>query len=396
MPVNKKNKKITEKGSVHPGAVPDTNMAEAAMSKTVDDLIQAVDRPLLKKEWCALVSAPRSPSDLTQLMMQAAERVISDLEDMEPLLEKAEECIKQACLMSQVRNPEVLAEFAIETSYDNLIRTQVRAILNDTWVRIWKGLSTGIDCYPGYPRHGLPISRLDDFALCDDTDDYANESLPADNTIEPFPGLDLPHSWSVDPLRPPIQAIRTAAELIKREVGDRRFNILGLELGYAVAAQALVTFLPKTAVITDSMVFDNRIYWRRSSYDYAAVVLNIPAAAAVEFVRFVLDPKQRLTRLLNDRFCRWPKTEQAKGLNELVQRAINKVRPGGILVIIADIESGSYSVANSMVENTGTFTPVSVAGNTGPVVFRYAEPPNSPYGVIPPTNRMVSAWRRAT
>lgn len=394
-----KKKKATGKGSVYPGAAPspDSNMAEAAIWEATHDLVEEVNQPMTPEKYLSLPPPPESLPDLTPLLILEAERVMTDPKERSLLIDSAKTYIKQAYMLSTVRNPRVLARFAIEMAYDRLYRQQISATLDSTWVR---RLHLDPDfkryrCWPGLPTSGLPIlmsvHNLVRFAL--NTNDYADKTLPADNIVTPFAELQPTHQWSMDTMRPPIQSVRAAATVIRRNVTAKRPQILGLEVGHNTAAQALSIALQESTIYTESFVFPHRSE-QKMPVEYDAVVMGIPNAATAEFVKTAINPDKPMTRWDTDRFWKMPRSLQASFLTQLVQKGIMSVKPGGVIVVIGDIQSGSHHIANAMIKNTGRFKPIPVGGNVEPVVFRYTKPPWGPYGVIPPTDRMVSAWMR--
>ena len=218
-------------------------------------------------------------------------------------------------------------------------------------------------------------------------------SLSADNAVHPFVGLKPTFGWVMDSVRPPVQAVRAACGIISREVPVNRLHVLALEVGHNIAAEAMAAFLPGSTVETDSFVFPNRTAMELAT-SYDAVVVGVPNQAAAEFVRSAINRIYRMTRWDCDRFWQWPKIEQPSFILELIQAGIDRVKPSGILVVIGDIESGSHHAADALIEGTGRFSRIMIAAEDKPVVFRYTKQPWGVYGVIPPTNRMLSAWRR--
>lgn len=78
----------------------------------------------------------------------------------------------------------------------------------------------------------------------------------------------------------------------------------------------------------------------------------------------------------------------------MIPKAMTAVRPGGVLIVIGDIESRSVPIVDAGISGSGAFSRIPVGGNIRPVAFRYAETPQDMYGSLPPTGRLVSAWRR--
>jgi len=385
------------KASWYPGsrASTDIDMVDAAVWQTVHDIMQEVNKPLTLEQARAIPPAPKVMPDFTPLLLGEASRVLGDSPEKAYLLEQAATHIEDAYRLTAVRNPQALARFAIEKAYDNLYRLQVSAMLDSTWVRRWRlnPVNQHWTCQPGFPDQGLPIPVSALPELLRNTSQYSFSTLTADNAVQPFAGLGPTHAWAMDPVRPPIQAVRTACEIIRREIPAKRLNLLALEVGHNVAAEVTAAFLTGSTVDTESFVFPDRTGMELApSYD--AVIMGIPNQAAAEFVRFAISRIQPMNRWDCDRFWTLPKTQHPSFLENLVQKGIDLVKPWGVLVVIGDIETGSDHAADALIKGTGRFTRILVADEWGPVVFRYTKQPWGVYGVIPPTNRMLSAWQR--
>lgn len=383
------------KGSVYPGATrsPNVSQSEARIWETVYDMISQARRPMSMNELSALNPVPEELPDLTDLLEAEAKRAMTDSRNRQQLIESAQRNIGRAYMISKVRNPLALARFAVELAYDNLFRMQISATLDETWIRRWRFTGKEFNCFPSYPDHGLPIACDKLPLLKQRTECFAGETFSSDNLIEPFEGLKPTYGWSIDPARPPVSSIRAASALINGTFAHQPINVLAVELGHNVAAEALAYFVPRSTVHTVSTVFPTRTQSVLVS-DFEAVVLGIPNAACLEFVVRAIDPDHPLSRWDCDRFWKYSRGLQPACIQQLVQFSMSKVASGCLLILIGDIESGCHHAANSMVANSGGYSPVAVGGQHHPVVFRYRSPPWGPFGVIPPTHRMISAWRR--
>jgi len=217
--------------------------------------------------------------------------------------------------------------------------------------------------------------------------------FPANNIVEPYAGLPVTPAWACDPLRPPVQAVRAGANIINRVVRDKRFDVMALDLGVTVGAQALATFCPAAFVYSWSTLLPDLLK-REMPSAFEAVVFGVPSAASTRFARTVQSLGRPLCRRDVEWFQTWPRNELPVRLFEMIQKAMSSVRPGGVLVVIGDIESRSVPIVDAIIAKYGAFSRVPVGGNIKPVMFRYAETPQDMYGSLPPTGRLVSAWRR--
>lgn len=395
MNADKKHPRV--KASWYPGArgTTDLDMAESAVWETVHDIMREVNKPRTLEEVRAIPPAPEVMPDFTSLLLAEAARVLGDSHEKAYLLEQAATHIRDAYVLTAVRNPQALARFAVEKAYDLQYRQQISAMLDSTWVRRWRmdPVHHRYACYPGYPEQGMPIpvSELPD--LLRNTSQFTFPTLPADNADQPFVGVKPTFGWVMDPVRAPVPAVRAACEIIRREVPMKRFKVLALETGHNVAAEAMAAFLPGSTVDTESFVFPDRTDMELAPA-YDAVVMGIPNQAAVEFVRSAINRIYPMSRWECDRFWQWSKTEQPSFLLELIYAGVERVKPSGILVVIGDIESGAHHAADAFIAGTGRFSRILVGEEAGPVVFRYSKQPWGLFGVIPPTNRLLTAWQR--
>ena len=317
------------------------------------------------------------------------------------------------------KNPVILSRFSVEMAWDFCYRINLSADLTYHWPTRWwskYGYANGkkqlfqswlpktIDYHPP-----LPLSKKQLDSLIDNTNQYGDEEVQQVNLVDAFCGLQPTYLWSFDAIRPPVQAIRTAAELIEQElVGDlsnplREFsrthlNVLALELGHSAASQALSVFLPGFTITTSSLVYQGTQYSHRPE-KFDAVVMNIPNAAAMVFTRFILDrhrsePVWPLHHHELHRFWEWPTNDPGCHLPFLMTIAMTKLADDGLLVIMGDIESGQLHRAADIVRQDNSLVPLRIAGNDRPIQFQYKSKPWGLYDSIRPTGRLIDAWRR--
>lgn len=357
-----------------------------------------VDKYLAYVEHDLVVPLP-PPLDvgLIQHIEDEARCVMRDRRDRQALTMHAVPYVQWALEKEQERNPIVLARFGVEMAFTDLLRMKIQSTLGDNWVRRWRWES-----HEGRPRlawsptlttaERLPLSfnKLQDLRCA--TDVYGGDVLNADNVVTPFAGLKPSYPWVMDPMRLPVAAVRAAAALIERHLGDGPLDVLALETGHNVAAQALAVFMDRATIYTESSVFHHDAPISMPD-QYDAVVANLPGAAAVAFVRRALVPKP-MTRKEIDRYWTWKPSARCSLTGPTVKMAMEKVRPGGVLVLLGDVESGAVHHGAAIVRKNPNYRRVRVGGHWKPVMFRYDRKVWGVYGTIRPTARLVSAWRR--
>ena len=253
------------------------------------------------------------------------------------------------------------------------------------------------------------------------------EGTDCDRLVEYEPNR---YARIMDVLRPPLMTIRLAARIINERVSrDARLRVLALELGNWVGPQALSVWLDRRAQIqheavrqpgplpepvsnlpgvhTYSAVYDPHVPPMLDEGVSDAVVVGIPALHRIIFAKMMVDPDLDIDRRDIDPY--WEPQRRLKiddllvHVESYVQAAIPFVRPGGLLVVIGATDDGVHHHANRFVRDSDQFVPVSIENEDGerklctvewPVEVAYSKPPWAPFGVIPPGDRLVSAWRR--
>lgn len=388
--------KAAHRGSRYPSAAKATDMSmlERIQGDVVHDLVNAY-REHVEPGVCPQPPAPLGLGLLEDIEEEACSAVRDD-RDRQALTMHAVSYVQWALANTLVRNPIILARFGVEMAFSVTCRSCIQYTLGDLWVRRWKWTTRrGLPWLTWSPtslgeRLPLPLSRFDD--LCHATDQYGGDVLPADNVVEPFGGLKPTYPWLMDAMRPPVAAVRAAAATIRHNLGDGPLKVLALELGHNIGAQALAVFLDRGTVYTESVVFSHdAVISMPDKYD--AVVLNLPAAAAVAFVVRAIRPKP-MTRKEIDDFWNWDPCDPCPCTGPLVEEALARVRPGGVLVVMGDVQSGTFHQGAALVRQRGDYREVPVGGQRGPVVFRYGRKVWGVYGSIRPTDRTTTAWRK--
>ncbi len=309
---------------------------------------------------------------------------------------------------SQERNPAVVARTAVEVAFDRVFRFKVAAAIVTPAPTVWDWKGTGQRCYPCPDGFNLPIRVRDLDQLRINTDKYDLKFVANYSSTEPYCGLTLTYPWAMDPLRPPVAAVRTAASIIDNAVERGRFRqillaeqdkptLLGVDLGHSVAAQALSVFLPEFRVFTTSQfhgpcnIADNR------PAQFDAVVVNVPGPAAGAFV---WDNVQRhlqnlptMNRKENDVYWNWSTPNDGKDCVRAVQYGIDKLKPGGVLVLLTDVASGQFHVAKDAIGDQLQQVDVDPDRRLPHASFGYDSKVWGVYGCVRPTERILTVWR---
>ena len=340
-------------------------------------------------------------------------------DDWETLTEAAHRRLVWATRHTLEVNPAVLARFAVEVAYDDIFRFNVAAVLAEPWPVLWEwnvpltGGTHRLSRLPDVSGARLPISPADFSRLEFSTAEFAGNQLPGHNLVDPFESLRSTWPWAMDPIRPPVSAVRTTAAVIRCTLeldgfglpgyetwafGTSRQPVLGVELGHSVGAEALAVFLKGHKVHVCSDVF--RCTGQGNQPDeFKAVVVNLPNPAAMAYVADLLrrhdEGLPAMSRIENDRYWRWPSHDQGKHGQRLVVHGFNKLAPGGVLIVLGDILSGQIHIVARTVESYVELESIPLwSGGPMAVCFDYSKKPWAPYGCIRPTGRILRAWRR--
>jgi len=189
-------------------------------------------------------------------------------------------------------------------------------------------------------------------------------------------------------------AIRLAAHLIKTKLGRERVQVLALECGHAVAAQSLSAFLTRAVIHSASTVFPQGDEIDLDEGQADAVVLNLPSFACFGYVYDVLHREDPLTGRAIDKWLRHPRTDPGKHGSILLETAMEYLAPHGLLIVLGDVESGIHHQAEAALSKNDHLHRYQLTADNKPVQFTYAKQPWGIYGSLPPTGRLLSAWRR--
>lgn len=333
-------------------------------------------------------------------------------------------------------NPAVVARYAVEIAFDVTRRCLPQQVLGGTsspraWVWRWvRGRSSLFQRWL-LPTTGFAGAHagLDpsDPVLLDPVDDPGDAGFVVAHDV-PLPGAavrelrSLPWAldtlkegvlvelalkvrptilWVADPLRPPLVTVQLAAEILK-QAGTGKGSIVFIEPGHSVAAMALAAWSGRDVHVLGGTYDEQEMFEPGRSQ---AVVLNLPRRSAIEFTRLHLVGGVHLDRLTEaawraDRL----QIDRIEHVGTLVRRALDALKPGGVVIVLGDVDDGLGHVANDLLHQHEGLRPLPV--QAGDEVLDTVDRPilatfrgradRTPAGSIPPTDRIVSAWRRVT
>jgi hypothetical protein len=428
-------------GSRYPGAAPspDESKIEQARWLAVDDL-QAAHRLWISNgaqdlpdgRDLHLTPAEGPDTVMVGLLRQEATRIFhgkggstdkKTQADRDTLIDASIQPLVWAEHYCKERNPEVLARFAVETAYDNTFRMQVAGTLTlpaPTWW-LWAPPANGgpsrLTWAPMTDGYTLPIHPRDFGRLEGSTARFTADVIEERNLVSPFQWLRPTYTWAMDPLRPPVQAVRTAASIILQDMpeaqlgmpvglftfgelgGDPPAPVLAVEMGHSAAPEALAVFTKGRRIYTTSSIFGQGLADGRPD-KFTSVVVNIPHAAGMAFVTNILHRENNnlpvMNRMENDIYWRWPSEDQGDHCEPLVRYGLDHLSPGGIMVILTDTFSGQLHLARKVIQDDGRMVQIPIRPQ-GPmaVSYGYDKKPWGVYGCLRPTGRVLTAWRMA-
>lgn len=334
------------------------------------------------------------------------------------------------------RNPAIVARFAVEAAYDSLFRYQVQAVLNTPVPHLWfhhrpQGeAKMKMRFVPEDSGHLLAIPEQQYGALWINTQGVLDRERQV-LTVHPYERLRPSQLWALDPIRPPISAVRLAAKLIQGlgapmqkvtwspewvSYSDEAWEALpeasiyqghslrwvkAINMGHTAGVQALSLFLDAGHVV----VHESNLVHVQAHYgapqQFGAVVLNIPDLRGWTCLKTISElssftPQRTLDRWQTESLWRTPAGLQVQDLEGQVQKALEQVRLGGVLIILGDAESGSTHGADKVIEGTRGFERRAIAGGHEMVMVNYETVPWAPFHMIPPTARVISCWKRTS
>jgi hypothetical protein len=297
---------------------------------------------------------------------------------------------------SRERASPVIARFAVEAANDLHLRTIIGATLGGVapppcwW---WDGIRQRHTFEPRTDGYSPPIRGRDVFRLAGPPP--LAEILREAHAREPDWTIRRTHLWAMDMLRPPLRAIQLAAEIIRRN-GAPGGEVLAVELGHSVGAQALSANLPRARVRVANCIFRTGAGARPAG----AVVLSLPCIRLVTHALLAAHPDSGMDRRTMDQFEPGRFRHRSSHAEAVACGAASWVRPGGVLVVLGDVEDGVHHEAVAAIATT-ELVPVRLAegGHTRdtvrePIFVWHKGAPWRPHGVLAPTDRLISAWRR--
>jgi len=317
----------------------------------------------------------------------------------------AEPLTQWAIENTSVVTPNQLARFAVEAAYDLRVRSRIKELMADPRPSRWwwddlldgrgrrqRHLVTdqqGDGYFP--PFLGSEIWGLRKLLM-----DW--EQVFTGNAVVEWP---WPFAYRVrsflDPIRPTLTSLLAAARII-----DDNYNtptVVALEMGHSLAAQALAAMLFGATVHTDCELYPQDINAHRVSPGTAdVVVVNIACMRLIAYTAAVVaGGLKHVSRKKNDGFHpeRW-KDYDISQVRPILERAVEYLHEGGLLILLGDEEDGVHHEAIKVVPTLGDARPYSIEGRdtvAKPFYTFRPRPAWRPFDIQAPTNRFVSAWR---
>lgn len=206
-------------------------------------------------------------------------------------------------------------------------------------------------------------------------------------------------AYHADSMRPPLEAVALAAKIVHFAT-----RIVAIEFGHSAGGQALSLMLPTTEVWTPTNVFPEGRDLPEKVID--GLVVNIPNPLSIAFVEILTCQEDAPPRASYDlvfrhaRHLARKKAESYQGaIGTFVGIALAQLVPGSVLVVMGDDRSGSTHSLNLSLHKLKYLEPLVVDSRdlvARPVWVPVPERPLwSPITRLPPTGRVVSAWRRS-
>lgn len=311
-------------------------------------------------------------------------------------------------------NRRVLARAAVETAFDKVVRTRVMSSLTAAppsawwwgWGRDQQGRHLPVQLHDERGDNYQPAIVGHDIHRIADLPSQVDAAISTGTVAEVE--LDLRRTvtrWA-DCLRPPLSAIRLAADIIKNK-DEHPQNILTLDLGHSVGPQALSGLFRNSKVWWDGAPVYGLPYnhgVRRPPRQAEVVVASIPALRLASFAMVATHPDGRLTRQVIDDHEPRATRFGTDHVESFAVHALARVRPGGVLVVLGDDEDGIHHQAVRLLApfvEQGVLAAITIRGASGtrntvtkPIWCPAASNSWRPGGVLAPTGRLVSAWTR--
>jgi len=351
--------------------------------------------------------------------MGEAQRVLPGLpREWEQVVGQARDYAEMALRKTREFTPEVVARFGVEVIYDLTYRTLIGATLSVSRPSLWhwesgqnaRGRQALILLDSGMPDPGqvrsdgymapIPgpaIPRLRRFPSLLDKVFRTGVVSEHEWTNKPLRLL-FTYLWAMDSIRPPVASMRVAAEIINETFSMP--TVVGVELGHSVGAQTLAAWLHHD-VHTDGDIFTGDGPCIVDEYEAHAVVLNIPCQRLICYVTDLMDGTHFDRRLVDLYWNHRNWGTPADLVRDYLDYAASYLRPGGLLIVLGDVEDSVHHQAVDLIgHNDGFRSHVLRRGKVRldtverPILFSYPRRPWCPFGVVPPTDRLMSVWRR--
>lgn len=212
---------------------------------------------------------------------------------------------------------------------------------------------------------------------------------------------------SIDPLRPPFQSIRFAAEVLG--IGDLADDTIAFVCpGTGSAIDVLAYHQQHTNILP----VESDVVLASDSTRYSRVLVNVPTLRAWKFVdrfRVAQRPMEPWVQAeLRRGYRSIPSPYEPEGediIAAIVRAGANRLLPGGQLVLLGGTEQGEYDVAADLLASQGLVAGLVGADDddttSSPILFKYqpgkwgeGQGPWAPYGCLWPSPRLASVWRK--
>ncbi len=277
-------------------------------------------------------------------------------------------------------NPRVRAEFAVEAVIADSIRSA--AEFTSTLVRFKDG-----DAWTKFGgRWERPLPRLEGVAALNPLAEALAEKLVQARWRQSPPQMLV----SSDCLRPPMEALVLAAQLVEEVAGPSPSRLLAVGLGFDSGPLALSGRLPGCTVDHLPLPFEDRPV---AAAGWTAVVVNLPSAGARAFAAGLANWEEDHRA---DRIRRSSRRAAARTGSAHLPDYFGPLRhigaSGAPLVVLAD-PSVHHVALGGLSEIASPMSATQLDTSDRGVWVGYEAPPWTPSGIPAPTGRVVTLWR---
>jgi hypothetical protein len=350
----------------------------------------------------ANISTPAVQPLLATALAGEAARLRVSRADAAALVEDAAKFVEWARATTRVCALPVLARFAVAAAYDRAYQHILSEVIADNdYPRRWTSSSRRKVVRRLIPGSAVGSVRVAFYAkmlapLLPATAPYVEGKASPVNIHDAYHGQRATWGCALDPIRPPMSAIRYAASLIEKFKGHGKLKVLAVEPGLSAAVMGLAWFLPGSQVHMFAPALGDAASPIRKA---DAVIVNLANARSMALVAAAIEgaaktPSHTLTRDEIDPFWRQPASDPGHHAPSLVAIALDHLADDGLLVVLGDVASGVHHQAAALVAKEPTLHAIKLTPTGRPVQFGYEKPPWAPFGGLPATDRFVSAWQR--